>query len=111
LAGLHAGAVLLILGLASLDRARIATPLSGRLMQRLGEMSYALFILHVPIFIMTTQVLSIAGWNGQLDLAAGAAILAITVGAAAVANRLLEDPAREMIRGWRLFPTPAAKTL
>jgi peptidoglycan/LPS O-acetylase OafA/YrhL len=103
---LHAGAVLLVLGLASLDRAGQATPLSGRLMQRLGEMSYALFILHVPLFIMATQALSLAGWDGRLDLVSGAAILAVAVGAAAVANRLLEDPAREIIRSWKLFPAP-----
>jgi peptidoglycan/LPS O-acetylase OafA/YrhL len=107
---LHAGGVVLILGLARLDRLGAATPLSAALMQRLGEMSYALFVLHVPIFILTTQLLSLAGWNGVLDWAAGAAILALTVGAAAVANRLLEDPAREVIRSWRLFQKPAFKT-
>jgi peptidoglycan/LPS O-acetylase OafA/YrhL len=107
---LHAGAVLLILGLASLDRAHVPTPLSTPLMQRLGEMSYALFILHVPSFIMVTQALSIAGWDGHLGVGVGTAILGTAIGAAAVANRLLEDPAREIIRGWRLFPKAALKT-
>ncbi len=108
---LHTGAVAMLLGLAGLDRSGQATPLSGPLMQRLGDMSYALFILHVPIFMTATQALSIAGWNGQLDWASGAAILAVAMGASALANRLLEDPAREIIRGWRPFDRSPVKTL
>ena len=109
LVALHAGGALLILGLAALDRGGHRTPLGAPVMQQLGEISYALFILHVPIFVIATRALGIAGWDGVLTLPVAAGLVALALVAAFIANRLVEDPAREAIRGLRLPSLAPAK--
>lgn len=98
---LHAGGALLILGLAALDRDGHKTPLGAPVMQSLGEISYALFILHVPLFVIATRVLGLMGWDGVLTVPVALGLLALALATAFVANRLVEAPAREAIRGWR----------
>lgn len=101
LAALHAAAGLMILGLAALDRSGRRTPLAAPMMQQLGEISFALFILHVPIMVIATQALAIMGWDGELNWWVAMALMAASLGGAFLANRLVEQPARETIRSWR----------
>lgn len=105
---LHAGGVLVVLGLASMDRAGTGTILSGKTMRRLGDISYALFILHVPTFILATRALAILGWNGVLDLPIALVMLGLALALAVIVNRVFEVPARAWIRGLTLFKPQAA---
>lgn len=88
----------LVVGIAGMDRAGVRTPLAYPVMQRLGEMSYALFCLHVPVFIIVTRALMVAGWTGELGLLSGGFILAVALALGWAAHILVEEPARRAIR-------------
>lgn len=94
---IHVGACALLAGLAGLDRAGAATPLAASPMQWLGRCSYALFVLHVPVFVLGVRALAMTGWGGELGLLSGAALMAAAFAAGVAANRLLEEPARAWI--------------
>jgi peptidoglycan/LPS O-acetylase OafA/YrhL len=101
LVALHAAGALLILGFAALDRDGRKTPLGSPVMQHLGEISYALFILHVPLFVIAKRTLSLFGWDGVLTVPVALGFLGLALITAFLANRLVEAPAREAIRSWR----------
>jgi peptidoglycan/LPS O-acetylase OafA/YrhL len=65
----------------------------------LGEASYALYILHFPVWIWMTHIAPWPGYGGQ-----GAmyymAYLGVTIVASLVVLRVLETPARRTIRAW-----------
>jgi peptidoglycan/LPS O-acetylase OafA/YrhL len=92
------GAGGLILGIAALDRAGVATPLAAPVMVRLGHWSYALFILHVPVFLIVWRLLGGLGLADSLTIVNGAVMLAISLAVSWPAHALIEDPARTAIR-------------
>jgi peptidoglycan/LPS O-acetylase OafA/YrhL len=94
------GATGLIAGLAGLDRGR-GTPFGAPVMQPLGEMSYGVFVLHAPLFMLMTEALEHVGWDGTLTPAIGAALIAASLVVGWLAHRLVEEPLRERIRAWR----------
>lgn len=93
-----AGASGLILGFAALDRAKALTLLNTPILEELGRWSYGLFVLHVPIFIALEQAFPRLGWDGPIDLAKGAVMLAVALCASAPAHYWIEEPARKLIR-------------
>jgi len=92
------GAGALIIGLAGLDRGGVVTALAGPTLVRLGHWSFALFILHMPVFIITWRVLDAIGWAGELDWRNGLIMLGLAMAVSWPAHALVEEPAREKIR-------------
>lgn len=97
-----AGASLLVFAVAGLDRAGAASPLAHPAMQELGRWSYALFALHIPLFVIMTHALRVAGVEGPVSAPVGAAIVAVALAVAAFAHHFVEEPARRAIRAVRL---------
>lgn len=93
-----AGGAALIVGLAAIDHAGVKTPLASPVMQTLGNWSYALFVLHVPTYIILTRVFSKLGWSGQLGWVSGGVMVAVALAASWPAHVLLEEPVRHAIR-------------
>jgi peptidoglycan/LPS O-acetylase OafA/YrhL len=98
LAMVAAGASVLIVALAALDRAGARTPLAGPVMQELGRWSYALFVLHIPIYVLGERALNVIGWNGDVGAAKAFVLFAVAFIASAPAHHWVEEPARKAIR-------------
>jgi peptidoglycan/LPS O-acetylase OafA/YrhL len=98
LAVVAAGASGLILGLATLDRVGAFTLLSTPRLEELGRWSYGLFILHVPIFLILAKLFPRLGWEGEVDIVKGAAMLGLAIAASWPAHYWVEEPARRLIR-------------
>jgi peptidoglycan/LPS O-acetylase OafA/YrhL len=96
------GAVGFILGLARIDAAGGRTPLGAPIMRRLGAWSYAIFILHVPAFIILSQGLEILDIPFVANVWTAGALVAALCIPAAIAHHLIEEPARKAIRAaWK----------
>jgi peptidoglycan/LPS O-acetylase OafA/YrhL len=93
------GASILIFGIAAIDRTGAPTPLSHPVMVRLGTWSYALFILHVPLFIIMERGLGLLGWDGVLNPIMVGVFLGVVLAVSWPAHVLFEEPARRAIRG------------
>jgi peptidoglycan/LPS O-acetylase OafA/YrhL len=92
-------AVLVAWGATSTGRG--ARALGSPTMQLLGESSYALYLLHVPVLYWAVAVAERRGHPRVLD-APGIALLAgfVSVVVAVVAHLAFERPARRVLRGW-----------
>ena len=97
-----AGASLLVFAVAGIDRAGAKSPLAHPAMQELGRWSYALFALHIPLFVIMTHLLRVAGVDGPVSAPAGAGMVAVAIAAAGMAHHFVEEPARRFIRDVRL---------
>ena len=64
-----------------------------------------MFVLHVPLFIIMTRGLGVLGWDGQLDLLVGSAMMLAVLALSAPAHLLVEEPARRAIRADRRPPS------
>lgn len=95
-----AGGVLIIVGLAARDMAGATTFLESPRMVRLGQWSYGIFILHVPVYMVIANGARFLGHELVMDLGTSAVMVAIVVILAAFAHHLIEEPARKWIRGW-----------
>ena len=95
------GASFMIMGLARLDHMHEPTGLSHPVMQRLGDYSYAVFLLHAPIYTLTVEILSMAGITFHPTLLTSfLMVVMVTIIAVPVTN-VVEKPARKYIRrGW-----------
>lgn len=96
------------LALAVLGAAGAAGPvgaaLSGRMMNYLGRISYALYLTHFPAIVVITHVLTGLGFAGRpvfLRVVILAVVVAVLLAIADLAHRFLEEPARRWFR-WRL---------
>jgi peptidoglycan/LPS O-acetylase OafA/YrhL len=82
--------------------ARCSSPLlDGKWLVRLGEASYALYILHMPfwgMFQFAARKGLIVEANQYLPLYL--CYLALTIGSSLLVNRYVENPCREMIQAW-----------
>ena len=97
-----AGASLLVFAIAGIDRAGAVSPLAHPAMQELGRWSYALFTLHIPLFVIMTHMLRVVGVEGPVSAPVGAGMVAVAIAAAAAAHHMVEEPARRAIRNVRL---------
>lgn len=78
-------------------RGPVSRPLSSALAVRLGEASYALYILHVPLHDLVVRAALWAGWR-PAALAFFGVYLTIAVVASLVVNVAFEVPARRALR-------------
>ena len=91
---------LAIYGLAAAgERGLLSRALSTEAAVRLGEASYALYILHVPVHDLLTRLLVATRWQPPATVFF-AAYLATAVVASLVVNRGFEVPMRRIVRGW-----------
>ncbi len=93
----------LILTLAMLSKGGDAGALAHPAARLLGEASYALYLLHLPILIAWRNVavmLDSRPATYAMPLWEVLAVFAITVGASVVAHLIWERPARDAIRRW-----------
>ena len=87
-------------------RGLLSRALSAQPVVRLGEASYALYILHVPVHDLLTRSLAVAGWRPSTTVFF-AAYLATALVASLVVNRAFEVPMSRIVREW-LDRRPAA---
>ncbi len=80
-------------------RGPISWPLSTGLAVRLGEASYALYILHVPLHDLFSRYAALVGWRPGAPLFFGA-YFALAVAASVLVNLTFEVPARRVLRRW-----------
>ena len=88
---------LLIYGVAW-NEGRLAAFLSLPVIVALGEASYAMYILHYPIWDWLTHVVGTPISGGLAVYAYFCAYLGLTIAIALLSLRLIEQPARRMIR-------------
>ena len=96
---------LLVLGLAS-RRGRLARLLSQPTMVRLGEASYALYLLHQPIWWWMTTLARVNALDRQPDRFFWG-YCGITLGLSVLIYEVVEQPARRAIRSAFLRSAPA----
>lgn len=93
--------VLLLAGTTS-DLDGQQTGLNWWLPLRLGEWSFALYLVHKPLLLLTLAW----GWwpsaGGLAGAASGAAFLALAITLAAALHYLTERPIERYLRGWRV---------
>lgn len=98
------GLGLAVYALAEMARAGQSGPLGGRIGVYLGEISYAMYMVHLPVDIAYFQVLSRLGVSEASPLAIRiAALLGVFIAViitAALAHHIIERPARNAIRTW-----------
>lgn len=89
---------LLLVAAASQDLAGVRSWLSSPVLVALGESSFALYLVHKPLFLATARL----GWwrnPGQLQgVALLVGFLAVAVGAACLLHYLLERPVEQRLR-------------
>lgn len=91
----------LILGLAGLSQVR--TPLRSRVAVWLGEVSFAVYMVCVPVkLVYVNGVQRLTGAEGALPVWLWIPGLALVLVVAAAAHHLVEKPARDRLRGLRL---------
>ncbi len=92
-----------ILSLALLAKARVRTFLSHPAVLFAGEASFALYLVHIPILMVWRNAAqALFGWSGQYRMSPIelAAMLALTLTAAAAIHLYVERPGRRLLRGW-----------
>lgn len=91
-------AAMMIIALARLDQMEEFTLLSHPWMQRLGDYSYGIFILHAPIYSITAEALKMIGIEFHATLFTGFLMTLMVVLISIPVTRLVEKPARLFIR-------------
>ncbi|WP_348521497.1 acyltransferase [Brevundimonas sp. A19_0] len=90
-----------ILSLALLAKARVRTFLSHPVALFAGEASFALYLVHIPILMVwRNAVQALVGWPGDYRMGLGelAAMLVLTLVAAAAIHVFVERPGRRWLR-------------
>ncbi|WP_291764374.1 MULTISPECIES: acyltransferase [Maricaulis] len=107
------GAPLIFL-LAELDR-RAVTKTNHGFFVYLGDVSYAIYMIHVPFFMVSFNLLQdvLGVIDETMSTSLFAALLMIMIGASAVTYQIIEKPARTGIRalGDRLLKTPTKSSI
>jgi len=92
-----------ILSLALLAKARVRTFLSHPVALFAGEASFALYLVHIPILMVWRNgAQALSGWPGDYRMGVGelAAMLVLTLAAAAAIHVFVERPGRRLLRAW-----------
>ena len=92
-----------ILSLALLAKARVRTFLSHPVAVFAGEASFALYLVHIPILMVWRNgAQALSGWPGDYRMGVGelAAMLVLTLAAAAAIHVFVERPGRRLLRAW-----------
>jgi peptidoglycan/LPS O-acetylase OafA/YrhL len=93
----------LILSLALLAKSGTRTFLSNPVWLFAGEASYALYLVHIPLVMVWRNAMqALLGLDGDYRMAPLelAALLALTLAAAAVIHVAVEQPGRRLLRRW-----------
>ena len=97
------GGALLVIGLAARDVTKpvsgVGTGLDAPLMVKLGGWSYAIFILHVPVFMAFQNLAGVLGMPIPINPLTILVMTGILMLISAGAHYLIEEPARLWIRG------------
>ena len=97
------GGALLVIGLAARDVTKptsgVGTGLDAPLMVRLGGWSYAIFILHVPVFMATQNLAGVLGTPIPINLLTIVVMVGLLMLVSALAHYVIEEPARLWLRG------------
>ena len=96
-----------ILSLALLAKAPVRTFLSHPVLMFAGEASFALYLVHIPILMVWRNAgQAVAGWPADYRMSVGelAAMLLLTLVAAAAIHVLVERPGRRWLRAWMASP-------
>ena len=104
-----AAAGLFILSLALLAKAPVRTFLSHPVLLFAGEASFALYLVHIPILMVWRNAAqAFSGWGAdyRMGLVELAAMLVLTLAAAAAIHVFVEQPGRRWLRA-RLAPQRA----
>lgn len=100
----------LIASLALVSKAGADGWLANPTLLRLGEASYAVYLLHLPVMTLWKNAHA-AIFGGEsayvLSMAEAGGILALTVGGALAIHALWEQPVRRLIRRWAAAGLPA----
>lgn len=107
-----------ILSLAVLEKARVRTFLSHPAALFAGEASFALYLVHIPILMVWRNAAqALTGWPGDYRMGVGelAAMLVLTLAAAAAIHVFVERPGRRLLREWmapqRVDPVEAKRSV
>ena len=68
-----------------------------------GEASFALYLVHIPILMVWRNgAQALSGWPGDYRMGVGelAAMLVLTLAAAAAIHVFVERPGRRLLRAW-----------
>lgn len=103
--------IVALLSAVSIAGATVPGSLLGRVldvapMRWVGERSYGLYLWHWPVFVLTVALLPSFALDGPSAWALGGIALALTVVAAAISYRYIEQPIRK--NGFRAFFRTAA---
>lgn len=86
---------------AAAEQGRPGSMLTGRVARRLGDASYAIYMLHMPMIIVAAYFMRRVGLLGTpAALAAALVSIAATLALALVTHDYFEAPMRGFIRGW-----------
>ena len=101
----------LIYGLANIDSRSGLVKAPARLLSMpifvlLGEASYAVYILHVPLRKWMYQILEWANPNVHPSMAIFVAYTLVTLGVSVLVFKLIEEPARRIIRRKLAYASP-----
>lgn len=106
-----ASAAALILALALLSKSGADGPLAWPVLIFLGEASYAIYLLHLPLLVLWKNahgVLLGGDSNYVMPMGEAAAFLVTAVAGGAVLHAFFEKPMRLWVRARLLKPTPTA---
>ena len=96
------GGALIIMGLARIDQLGRTTTFSRPSLCRLGSWSYAIFILHVPIYMVVKNALDVIGFPLEVNALTSLGMVAIVTLVSWPVHMLIEEPCRKFIRGgWK----------
>lgn len=93
----------LVLSLALLSKAGADGPLKAPALLFLGEASYALYLLHIPLITAWRGMVSaVTGVPSAYKMAIGEVLLVLllAIGVSALVFALFEKPSRKLIRAW-----------
>ncbi|WP_303719338.1 acyltransferase family protein [Brevundimonas naejangsanensis] len=107
-----------VLSLALLAKARVRSCLSHPVALFAGEASFALYLVHIPILMVWRNAAqAFFGWPGdyRMGMAELAAMLVLTLAAAAAIHVFVERPGRRLLRAWmapqRADPVEARRSI
>jgi len=107
-----------VLSLALLAKARVRTCLSHPVALFAGEASFALYLVHIPILMVWRNAAqAFFGWPGdyRMGMSELAAMLVLTLAAAAAIHVFVERPGRRLLRAWmapqRADPVEARRSI
>jgi peptidoglycan/LPS O-acetylase OafA/YrhL len=103
------GGVLIVIGLAAYDASGAKSHLNTPEMVRLGQWSYGMFILHVPVYMAMRHLSGLVGYELVVNLVTTIVMGCVVICAGALAHHFVEIPARDWIRGDRKLALARAR--